>query len=162
MSTNKFIVERTVVGDTDTELTQASGIAYVDVTGLNWYGKAGEVYKFKASVVYDVNGTGTGANFAISGPASPTVLSYKSEFSTAAGTQAANYGNAYDLPASAQSTGSAFAADNLATVEGVISPSADGTITIRAIVETVASGTCTVQGASSVLTWSRIDWPTTA
>ena len=162
MSTNKFIVERTVVGSTDTALTQASGIAYVDVAGLNWYGKAGEVYKFKASVVYDVNATGTGANFSVSGPASPTVLSYKSEFSTAAGTQAANYGNAYDLPAAAQSTGSAFTTDNLATVEGVISPLTDGVITVRGILETVGSGTCTVQGASSVLTWSRIDWPTEA
>ena len=156
MTTNKFIVERTVVGDTDTTV----GATYGDVTGLNWYGKAGDVYKFKASVVYDVDATGSGANFAISGPASPTVLSYKSEFSTAAGTQAANYGNAYDLPASAQTTGSAFTTDNLATVEGVISPSADGTITIRGIRE--ASTTCTVQGASSVLTWSRIDWPTEA
>ena len=159
MSTNKFIVERTVVGDTNTALTQASGIDYVDVTGLNWYGKAGEVYKFKATVVYDVNATGTGANFSVNGPAA-TVISYRSEVPTSATAAAVNYGNAYDLPATpAQTTGSAAATDNVAIVEGVISPSADGTISIRAMVETVASGTCTVQGASSVLTWSRIDWP---
>jgi len=153
MTTNKFIVERTVVGDTNTTV----GATYTDVSGLSWYGNAGEVYKFKASVVYDVDATGSGANFSVSGPASPTVLSYKSTFGTAAGTEAANFGNAYDLPASAQTTGSAFTTDNLAIVEGVISPSVDGTITIRGIRE--ASTTCTVQGTSSVLTWSRIDWP---
>jgi len=156
MSTNKFIVERTVVGDTNTTI----GATYTDVTGLSWYGKAGEVYKFKASVVYDVDATGSGANFSISGPASPTVLSYRSEVATSATAQAVNYGNAYDLPASAQTTGSAFTTDNVAIVEGVISPSADGTIIIRGIRE--ASTTCTVQGASSVLTWSRIDWPVDA
>ena len=79
---------------------------------------------------------------------------------TAAGTEAVNHGNAYDLPATAQTTGSAFTTDNIAIVEGVISPSADGTISIRGIAENAS--TITVQGASSVLTWSRIDWPAEA
>lgn len=156
MSTNKFIVERTVVGDTNTTV----GTSYGNVTGLSWYGKAGEVYKFKATVVYDAAATGDGANFSVSGPASPTVLSYRSEVSTSASAQAVNFGNAYDLPASAQTTGSAFTTDNIAVVEGVISPSADGTIAIRGIAENAS--TITVQGASSVLTWSRIDWPAEA
>jgi len=157
MSTNKFIVERTVVGDTNTSV----GIAYGDVTGLSWYGKAGEVYKFKATVVYDVNATGTGVNFSVNGPAA-SVISYRSEVSTSATAEAVNFGNAYDLPASAQTTGSAFTTDNVAVVEGVISPSADGTIVVRGIREDAEGATCTVQGASSVLTWSRIDWPVDA
>ena len=155
MTTNKFIVERTVVGDTNTVV----GTSYGDVTGLSFYGKAGEVYKFKATVVYDAVGTGDGANFSVNGPAA-TVISYRSEVSTSATAQAANFGNAYNLPAAAQTTGSAFTTDNVAIVEGVISPSADGTIIIRGIAENAA--TITVQGASSVLTWSRIDWPVEA
>ena len=150
MTTNKFIVERTVVGDTNTAL----GTSYGDVTGLNWYGKAGEVYKFKATVVYDASLTTEGAAFSVDGPASPTVLAYTS----IASTMATEYGNAYDLPAAAASD-SIFTTDNVATVEGIISPSADGTISIRGI---KSGGTLTVQGASSVLTWSRIDWPTEA
>ena len=156
MTTNKFIVERTVVGSADTTV----GATYTDVSGLSWYGYAGDVYKFRASVVYDVDATGSGANFSVNGPAAPTVLSYKATFGTAAGTEAASFGNAYDLPATAQTTGSGFTTDNLAIVEGVISPSVDGTITIRGIRE--AATTCTVQGTSSVLTWSRIDWPAEA
>lgn len=157
MSTNKFIVERTVVPSENTTV----GIAYGDVTGLSWYGKAGEVYKFKATVVYDVNATGTGVNFSVNGPTS-SVISYRSTVSTSATAQAVNFGNAYDLPAAAQTTGSAFTTDNVAVVEGVISPSADGTIVVRGIREDAVGATCTVQGASSVLTWSRIDWPVEA
>lgn len=155
MSTNKFIVERTVVGDSNTVV----GTSYTDVTGLSWYGKASEVYKFKAIVVYDAVAAGDGANFSVNGPAA-TVISYKATFATAAGTEAASFGNAYNLPATAQTTGSAFTTDNIAIVEGVLSPSADGTIIIRGIAENAS--TITVQGASSVLTWSRIDWPTEA
>ena len=155
MTTNKFIVERTVVGDTNTTV----GATYGDVTGLSFYGKAGEVYKFKATVVYDASGTGEGANFSVNGP-SASVISYRSEVPTSATAQAVNFGNAYDLPATAQTTGSAFTTDNVAVVEGVISPSADGNIVIRAIAENASA--ITVQGASSVLTWSRIDWPVDA
>ena len=152
MSTNKFIVERTVVGDTDTVLADTYG----NVTGLNWYGKAGEVYKFKAVVVYDVNATTEGASFAINGPTA-TVKSYVVTVPSGA-TPTTSYANAYDLPAAAASD-SAFTTDNIAIIDGVISPSADGTISVRGI---KSGGTVTVQGASSVLTWSRIDWPVEA
>jgi hypothetical protein len=157
MTTNKFIVERTVVGEDNTTVA----ITYTDVAGLSFYGKAGEVYKFHAKVVYDVNATSTGVNFSVNGPTA-SVISYRSEVPTSATAEAVNFGNAYDLPAAAQTTGSAFTADNIAIVEGVISPSADGTIVIRGIREDAVSATCTVQGASSVLTWSRIDWPVEA
>ncbi len=146
-TSNKFIVERTVVGYSNTAL----GATYGDVTGLSWYGKAGDVYKFKATVVYDASVTTEGAAFSISGPASPTVLAYTS----IASTMATEYGNAYDLPAAAPGD-SVFVTDNIATVEGIISPSSDGTISIRGI---KSGGTMTVQGTSSVLTWSRLDWP---
>lgn len=149
MSTNKFIVERTVVGEDNTALDATYG----DVTGLNWYGKAGEVYKFKAVVVYDVNATTEGASFAINGPAA-TVKSYTVTVPSGA-TPTTSFANAYDLPATAASD-SAFTTDNVAIIEGVVSPSADGTISVRGI---KSGGTVTVQGASSVLTWSRIDWP---
>lgn len=152
MTTNKFIVERTVVGETDTAL----GASYGDVADLNWYGKAGEVYEFKAVVVYDVSATTEGASFAISGPAK-TVCSYVSTVPSGA-TPTTSFANNYDLPAAAASD-SAFTTDNVAIIEGVVSPSADGTISVRGI---KSGGTVTVQGASSVLTWKRVDWPTDA
>jgi len=152
MTTNKFIVERTVVGEDNTALDTSYG----DVTGLNWYGKAGEVYKFKAVVVYDVSATDQGASFAIDGPAK-TVCSYSSTVPSGA-TPTTSFANDYDLPAAAASD-SAYTTDNVAIIEGVVSPSADGTISVRGI---KSGGTVTVQGASSVLTWSRVDWPVDA
>lgn len=156
MTTNKFIVERTVVPSANTTL----GSSYTDVSGLSWAVKAGEVYEFSAKVVYDAAATTDGASFSITGPASPTVCAYKSVVPTAAGTQVAAFGNAYQLPASAQTTGSAFTTDNVAIVEGVIEPSADGVVQVRGIGE--SASVITVQGASCVLTWKRVDWPTDA
>jgi len=152
MTTNKFIVERTVVGDTNTALDTSYG----NVTGLNWYGKAGEVYEFKAVVVYDVSAPSEGASFAMNGPAA-AVNSYVVTVPSGA-TPTTSFANAYDLPATAAGD-SAFTTDNIAIIEGVVSPSADGTISVRGI---KSGGTVTVQGASSYLTWKRIDWPTDA
>jgi hypothetical protein len=149
MTTNKFIVERTVVGDTNTVLADTYG----DVAGLNWYVNAGEVYEFKAVVVYDASATNEGASFAINGPTA-TVKSYVVTVPSGA-TPTTSYANAYDLPAAAASD-SAFTTDNIAIIEGVVSPSADGTVSVRGI---KSGGTVTVQGTSSYLTWKRIDWP---
>jgi hypothetical protein len=149
MTTNKFIVERTVVGDTDTVLADTYG----NVTGLNWYVNAGEVYEFKAVVVYDASATTEGASFAINGPTA-TVKSYVVTVPSGA-TPTTSYANAYDLPAAAASD-SAFTTDNIAIIEGVVSPSANGTVSVRGI---KSGGTVTVQGTSSYLTWKRIDWP---
>lgn len=153
MSTNKFIVERTVVPSDDTAL----GTSYTDVDGLSWAVKAGEVYQFSAKVVYDASATTEGASFSITGPASPTVCSFTSVVSSGA-TPTQSFANAYELPAAAASD-SAFTTDNIATIEGVISPSADGVVQVRGI---KSGGTVTVQGASSVLSWKRVDWPVDA
>ena len=149
MTTNKFIVERTVVGDTDTALAASYG----DVAGLNWYVKADEVYEFKAVVVYDASLVTEGASFAINGPTA-TVKSYVVTVPSGA-TPTTSYANAYDLPAAAASD-SAYTTDNIAIIEGVVAPSADGTVSVRGI---KSGGTVTVQGTSSYLTWKRIDWP---
>jgi len=153
MTTNKFIVERTVVGEINTVLSDVYG----NVAGLNWYGKAGEVYEFKAVVVYDVTLVTEGASFAINGPAA-TVKSYVVTVPSGA-TPTTSFANAYDLPAAAASD-SAFTTDNIAIIEGVVSPSADGTISVRGIAST--SNAATVQAASSYITWKRIDWPAEA
>jgi len=153
MSTNKFIVERTVVPSENTALDSS----YTDVAGLSWYGNAGEVYEFHAKVVYDVSAVTEGASFSITGPASPTVCSYTSVVSSGA-TPTTEFANAYQLPAAAVGD-SAFTTDNIATITGVVSPSADGVIKVQGI---KSGGTVTVQGASSVLSWKRIDWPAEA
>ena len=153
MTTNKFIVERTVVGDTNTVLADTYG----NVVGLNWYGKAGEVYEFKAVIVYDVTAATEGASFAMNGPAA-TVKSYVVTVPSGA-TPTTSFANAYDLPAAAAGD-SAFTTDNIAIIDGVISPSADGTISVRGIGST--TNTVTVQAASSYIAWKRIDWPVEA
>ena len=153
MSTNKFIVERTVVPSDNTALDTS----YTSVDGLSWAVKAGEVYEFHAKVVYDVSAATEGCSFSITGPASPTACSYVSVVSSGA-TPTTEFANAYQLPAAAVSD-SAFTTDNIATISGVITPSADGVVQVQGI---KSGGTATVQGASSVLNWKRIDWPAEA
>ena len=153
MTTNKFIVERTVVPSDNTTL----GSSYTDVAGLSWTVFAGQTYQFEAKVVYDVSAATEGCSFSITGPASPTACSFTSVVSSGA-TPTQSFANAYQLPAAAASD-SAFTTDNIATISGVITPSADGVVQVRGI---KSGGTATVQGASSVLTWKRVDWPADA
>lgn len=153
-SNSKFIVERTVVASEDTTI----GASYEDVTGLSFGVKAGQTYAFRAVVVYNAAATTDGSAWSVNGPSSPTDLAVRVSWSLTTTSASAATTNAYDTIA--VNATSAATTDNVAVIEGVITPSADGDFAIRGIAEN--ADTITVQGNLSTLSWKRIDWPTSA
>ena len=136
----------------------ATANTIADVTGLSFPVNAGETYRFHAMVWYTAAATTTGSRWSINGPASPTRLSYRSQYSLTATTETVNSGlSAYDLPAAANATsvqaaGSAVA--NLAIIEGIITPSANGNVVIRFASEVASSAIVALPG--SKIEWTRV------
>jgi hypothetical protein len=132
-----------------------------DVTGLSFAVTAGETYWFKFIIHYLAAATTTGSRWTINGPGSPTFLSYVNEWVlSAAGTSGTdaitqNPGAAYDSPTASNATSASAAATagNLATIEGIIKPSANGTVIARFASE-VASSAITAK-AGSLVQWVR-------
>lgn len=137
----------------DVTNNNASANTMQDVTGLSFGVTAGQSYWFRASIAYTAAATTTGSRWAISGPASPTFLAYKSEYSLTTTTNTVNEGvSAYDSPAASNATSAATGA-NTAIVEGVIRPSANGNVIVRCASE-VANSAITAK-AGSLLQWVR-------
>ena len=138
---------------TDVTNNSATANTMQDVTGLSFAVTAGQSYWFRAAIAYTAAATTTGSRWAISGPASPTFLSYKSEYSLTTTTNTVNEGvAAYDSPAAASASSAATGA-NTAIVEGVIRPSTNGTVIVRFASEVSASAI--VAKAGSMLQWVR-------
>lgn len=124
-----------------------------DVTGLSFAVVAGETYWFRAIVRFSSAATTTGSRWSVNGPAAPTALVYRSNYSLTAATETLNAVNtAYDLPAASNAT-CAATVGNVAFVEGYITPSANGAVTIRFASE-VANSAITAK-AGSILKWVR-------
>lgn len=99
-----------------------------DITGLSFSVTSGVRYEFEFFLVYTAAAITTGARFSVSGPASPTALHYSTQIpTTTSGMGFSNGNSAYDTPAAAQAS-SAATGSNIATIRGVIQPSATGTL----------------------------------
>src|SRR5690606_30051853 len=61
-----------------------------DVTGLYFEVEAGKLYQFEFVIPYTAAATTTGSRWAISGPATPTLLCYSSEYSLTSTTTTRN------------------------------------------------------------------------
>lgn len=121
----------TVVLGSDVTNNNAVANTIADVTGLSFAVTAGNTYWFRFIVRYTAAATTTGSRWSISGPGSPTFLTYKSECSLTTTSLTLNGGlTAYDLPAASNAT-SAATAGNIAIIEGFIQPSANGTVIAR-------------------------------
>jgi hypothetical protein len=125
-----------------------SSTTIADVTDLEFPVQSGITYDFEAFLVYTAPSTGVGARFSITGPASPTFLTYRTERTTSASARSITDGHAaYDLPATTPSA--SLVTGNIALIKGKIKPSADGTVKVR-----MASGTggqtITVKAGSTV------------
>lgn len=137
----------------DVTNSNATANTMQDVTGLSFAVTAGQSYWFRASIQYTAAATTTGSRWAINGPASPTFLSYKSEYSLTTTTNTVNEGvSAYDSPAAASASSAATGA-NTAIVEGVIRPSGNGNVIVRCASEVSASAITAKAG--SLLQWVR-------
>lgn len=122
-----------------------------NVTGLSFDVVAGQTYWFEFVIPYTAQATTTGSRWAINGPAL-TSLYMRSEYTLAATTTTVNSVSAYDTPSA--SNASSLATGNVATMWGVIKPSADGTVIARFASE-IANSAITAK-AGATLRWIRI------
>lgn len=123
-----------------------------DVTNLSFAVVAGETYYFEFVIPYTSAATTTGSRWSINGPASPTLLNYRSEYTLAATTTTLNSATAYDTPSASNAT--SLTAGNVATIWGVIKPSSNGTVIARFASE-VANSAITAK-AGAFLRWVRV------
>lgn len=141
----------TVVLASDVTNNNAVANTIADVTGLSFAVTAAETYWFSFAISYTSAATTTGSRWSISGPGSPTLLHYGSEYTLTATTQTINYATAYDIPAASNAT--SLTAGNMAYIEGIIKPSGNGTVIARFASEVASSAV--VAKAGSLLRWIR-------
>lgn len=140
-----------VVLDSDVTNNNAVANTIADVTGLSFSVTAGETYHFEFFIPYTSAATTTGSRWAVSGPGSPTMLNYTSQYTLTATTLTSNYATAYDIPAA--SNASSLTAGNIAWLAGIIKPSANGTVIARFASE-IANSAITAK-AGALLKWYR-------
>lgn len=130
----------------------ASANTIADVTGLSFSVTAGETYWFEFVIPYTSAATTTGSRWSINGPAAPTMLNMRSEYTLAATTTTVNSITAYDIPAASNAT--SLTNGNVATMWGIITPSQNGTVIARFASE--VSNSAITAKAGATLRWMRI------
>ena len=128
----------------DVTNNNSSANTIADVTGLSFSATSGVTYRFYALINYTSAATTTGSRWSITGPASPTILSYTSTYTLTATTQTVNYASAYDIPAASNAT--SLTAANIAIIQGIIKPSTDGTVIGTVRVRSIQLGDCSQGG----------------
>jgi hypothetical protein len=143
-----------LVIDTDVVNNNATANTIADITDLEFPVQSGARYHFRFSIPYTAAATSTGARFSITGPASPTYLAYRSDYTLTASTRTTNEGlGTYDLPAAANAT--SLSTGNIAIIEGFIRPSADGVVKARFASE--VSGSAITVKAGACVQFTKLD-----
>jgi len=142
----------TVVTTEDTVNNNATLNTLKDVTGASFAVESGNVYYFEITVRYTSAATGTGSRWTLNGPANPTYLAYRSEYTLAATTTTVNTAVAYAIPAACNA--SSLTAGNVATLWGFIQPSQNGTVQVQFASET--ANVAITAKAGSIVKWQRI------
>jgi hypothetical protein len=138
----------------DVTNNNATANTIADVTGLSFSVTTAKLYAFEFNIVYTAAATTTGSRWSISGPTTPTYLSYTSSYSLTTTTETRNaLLQAYDVPAGSNAT-SAATTNNWALIKGVIQPSADGTLIARFASE--ISGSAIVAKVNSFVRYRQI------
>jgi len=138
-----------VVMGSDVTNNNAVANTIQDVTGLSFAVTAGNTYVFEFNIIYTAAATTTGSRWSIDGPVAPTILCYTSEYTLAATTTTRNANNiTYGLPAASNASSSGTTTGNMATIYGIIRPSANGTVIARFASE--VAGSAIVAKAGSV------------
>ena len=144
-------VLNTVVMTGDVTNNNAVANSIADVTGLSFPVTANETYWFEFVIPYTSASTNTGSRWSINGP-SVTMLNYRSEYTLTATTTTVTSQNTYDTPAA--SNANSLAAGNVATIWGIIKPSADGIVIARFASE--VSSSAIVAKAGATIRWMRV------
>lgn len=119
-------------------------------TGLSFTVTNGVRYRFLATINYTAAAATTGSRWTLSGPTT-SELSYTSTYSLTATSNTDNSAIAYAIPAAANLS-SANTTGNIATITGVIVPSANGTLAVSFASE-VASSAITCKAGSTIEYW---------
>lgn len=123
----------------------------MNINDLSFHVEAGHLYHFEATIFYTSVVNTTGSRWTISGPASPTAVSYWSEYTLTASTSTRNArANAYDMPSSCNA--SSIVNASMAQIRGFIKPSIGGTVTVRFASE-VAKSAITAKAGSILEVW---------
>lgn len=117
-----------VVIEGDQVNNNASANTLQNVTGLNFDVVAGNSYYFEIICVYSSAATTTGSRWTIDCPA-VTFLNYQSEYTLTATSKTFNSLSAKQLPSASNAT--SVTTGNLATIWGIIKPSANGTVQVQ-------------------------------
>jgi hypothetical protein len=128
--------------------------ASTNITGLSFSVTSGNTYRWHAMIAYSADATTTGSEWSATTP-SNSLLTIASHQYTAGGagvaaTEVDQLVNASD--AGQCSSASAFTNGNLATIDGVVTPSANGTVQMRFAAE-VSGGTITAKAGSTLEWW---------
>lgn len=112
-----------------TDRTTSVTANLVDVVGLSFALVAGALYAFAFAVLFQVSGVLVGMGLAVNGPAA-TAVAYRVEVPNSASGSTLRHAGAPDE--AAVTTGLDLAnTTRLATIQGLIAPSADGTLVVR-------------------------------
>lgn len=117
-----------VVVEGDQVNNNATANTLQNVTGLAFDVVAGNTYYFEVVCAYLSAATTTGSRWVIDCPA-VTFLNGSSEYTLTATTKTVNSFSAKQIPAA--SNASSLAAGNVATIWGIIKPSANGTVQVQ-------------------------------
>lgn len=112
------------------DVTNANAVAntLADVTGMSFPVVAGGSYWYEFTIAYTAAATTTGSRWVLNGPA-VTALNHRGEWTLTATSVTVNCASAYNIPAACNAT--SLATGNIATLWGVIRPSANGTVQLR-------------------------------
>lgn len=122
---------------------------YADCTGLTFPVTSGVQRRWRALIAYTAAATTTGSAWAINGPAT-TALTYQGHWQ-APGGETVSYQTGYNLPANANAGSPGGTSGQIATLTGVVTPSASGTVVIRFATE--VNGSAVTCKAGSTVEW---------
>lgn len=117
-----------VVVESDIVNNNAVANTLQNVTGLSFDVVANNTYYFEIICVYNSAATTTGSRWTIDCPA-VTFLNYQSEYTLTATSKTFNSLSAKQLPSA--SNASSITTGNVATIWGIIKPSANGTVQVQ-------------------------------
>jgi len=141
-----------VVMGADVINNNATANTIADVTNLSFGIVAGETYWFRFIIPYTSAATATGSRWSINGPAAPTLLHYRSNYTLTSTSDTSNSATAYDTPAASNAT--SLTVGNVALIEGIIKPSSNGTLIARFASEVLSSAITAKAGAT--VQWMRL------
>jgi hypothetical protein len=135
----------------------SSGTAstWSNITGLTFNATAGQLYRIEAYITFSVDATSTGTKWAVTGPASPTILNYHVFHGSGTGFNTTwTNENLVTYDDGIASNTSPATTGNSARLTGVIMASSTGAVTLRMWAET--SSGATAKANASYLLYQRL------